>query len=103
MARVEVVDASEDHPVPETLTLPDGTRVSEALERYGWAERDGWGIGVFGQEVSIDYVLQDGDRLELCPPLDMSPQEARTPPCGRETKTVSSQPGVVAGPGRGFR
>ena len=75
--KIEAVDASEARPSPRLLTLPEGTRVAEVLERLGWAGRDGWGVGVFGQEVSEDHVLQEGDRLELCPPLEMSPQEAR--------------------------
>ena len=79
--KIEVVDANAPRPVAKALTLPEGTRVSEALTYCEWmapAEgKDEWGFGVFGREVSADYVLQDGDRLELCPPLEMSPQEAR--------------------------
>lgn len=79
--KIEVVDASVSHPEVQTLTLPEGTCVSEALVRFGWTEpekeRGEWGFGVFGREVSAGYVLQEGDRLEICPPLEMSPQEAR--------------------------
>lgn len=79
--KVEVVEAGVPRPVAQTLTLPEGTRVSEALARYGWKapkeEKGAWGFGVLGREVSAEYVLQEGDRLELCPPLEMSPQEAR--------------------------
>ena len=79
--KIEIVDASESRPEVQTLTLPEGTCVSEALVRIGWTEPEGeegkWGFGVFGREVSTDYVLQEGDRLEICPPLEMSPQEAR--------------------------
>ena len=78
---IEVVDASVPRPEAQTLTLPEGTCVSEALVRFGWTEpeeeKGEWGFGVFGREVSADYVLQEGDRLEICPPLEMSPQEAR--------------------------
>ena len=79
--KIEVVDASGSRPVAQTLTLPDGACVSEALACYGWtvpAQEEGeWGFGVFGREVSAEHVLQEGDRLEICPPLEMSPQEAR--------------------------
>lgn len=79
--KIEVVDASAPRPAAQTLTLPEGTRVSEALACCGWtvpAQGEGeWGFGVFGREVSAEYVLQEGDRLEICPPLEMSPQEAR--------------------------
>ncbi len=79
--KIEVVDASAPRPAAQTLTLPEGARVSEALARCGWtvpAQGEGeWGFGVFGREVSAEHVLQEGDRLEICPPLEMSPQEAR--------------------------
>lgn len=78
--KIEIVDASVSRPEAQTLTLPEGTSVSEALVRFGWTEPEEegeWGFGVFGREVSADYVLQEGDRLEICPPLEMSPQEAR--------------------------
>ena len=79
--KIEVVDASAPRPVAQILTLPEGARVSEALARYGWAapaeEKGEWGFGVFGREVSAEHVLQEGDRLEICPSLEMSPQEAR--------------------------
>ena len=79
--KIEVVDASVPRPEAQILTLPEGTCVSEALIRFGWTEpeeeKGKWGFGVFGREVFADYVLQEGDRLEICPPLEMSPQEAR--------------------------
>ncbi len=79
--KIEIVDASVSRPEAQTLTLPEGASVSEALVRFGWTEPEEeegeWGFGVFGREVSVDYVLQEGDRLEICPPLEMSPQEAR--------------------------
>ena len=55
--------------------------MSEALDRCGWRvpeeEKGEWGFSVFGREVSTEHVLQEGDRLEICPPLEMSPQEVR--------------------------
>ena len=79
--KIEVVDASTSRPQVQALTLPEGARVSEALACYGWTEPEAgkgeWGFGVFGQEVSLGHVLREGDRLEICPPLEMSPQEAR--------------------------
>lgn len=79
--KIEVVNASASRPKAQALTLPEGTCVAEALVRFGWMEPEEaaseWGLGVFGRPVPADYVLQDGDRLEICPPLEMSPQEAR--------------------------
>lgn len=91
--KIEVVDASAPRPVTRILTLPDGACVSEALACYGWttpAEGEGeWGFGVFGREVSAEHVLQEGDRLEICPPLEMSPQEARRRRAAAEKKQKS--------------
>ena len=88
--KIEIVDASVPRPEAQTLTLPEGTCVSEALVRFGWRgpeqEEGEWGFGVFGREVSADYVLQEGDRLEICPPLEMSPQEARRRRAAAERK-----------------
>jgi len=88
--KIEVVDASVSRPEAQTLTLPEGTSVSEALASFGWTEpeeeKGEWGFGVFGREVSADYVLQEGDRLEICPPLEMSPQEARRRRAAAEKK-----------------
>ncbi len=79
--KIGIVDAGAPRPEARTLTVPEGTCVSEALARIGWTEPEGeegaWGFGVFGREVSADDVLQEGDRLEICPPLEMSPREAR--------------------------
>ena len=88
--KIEIVDAGVSRPEAQTLTLPEGTSVSEALVRFGWTEpeeeKGDWGFGVFGREVSADYVLQEGDRLEICPPLEMSPQEARRRRAAAEKK-----------------
>ncbi len=79
--KIEVVDASDPRPATRILTLPEGATVSDALSHYGWTEpeekRGKWGIGVFGRTVSLGYELREGDRLEICPPLEISPQEVR--------------------------
>ena len=79
--KIELVDARAPRPVVQTLNLPEGARVRDALAIRGWSVKEArageWGLGVFGEQVSVDTVLQAGDRLEVCPPLEMSPQEAR--------------------------
>lgn len=79
--KVEIVDARAERPVARPLTVPAGTRAGEALARCeGLApvrHGDGCGLAVFGEAVSEEYELQEGDRLEVCPPLRMSPMEAR--------------------------
>ena len=75
------VDPCAARPAPQPLEVADGIRVRDLLAQLGWREPPGeegrWGFGVFGRKVEADYQLQDGDRLELCPPLECSPMEAR--------------------------
>ena len=81
---VEVVYALPDRQWAIELSLSDGTTASEAeaivgkLEPMCWIED--WHVvafGVWGEKVESDYVLQDGDRLELLRPLVESPMAAR--------------------------
>ncbi len=75
------VDPGASRPAPQPLEVPDGSRVCEVLVRLGWREppeEEGrWGFSVFGRTVDAQYQLQDGDRLELCPPLECAPMDAR--------------------------
>ena len=79
--KVEIVDARADRPTVRALTVPAGTRAGEALGLCEWLapmrRGDGCGLAVFGEAVAEEYELQEGDRLEVCPPLQMSPMEAR--------------------------
>lgn len=60
------------------LDLPDTATVQEAVAAAGWANDPEIGAyAVFGQRVSGDAVLQEGDRVELLRPLLADPKEAR--------------------------
>ncbi len=94
--KVEVVDARADRPAVRALTVPAGTRAGEVLELCEWLapvrRGDGCGLAVFGEAVPAEYELQEGDRLEVCPPLRMSPMEARRRRAAAQQAKASSKP-----------
>jgi len=64
------------------LELPEGAAVREALAHFGMVSADGSlppeiAVGVFGQLVTLDHVLSEGDRVEVYRPLAISPAERR--------------------------
>lgn len=67
----------------EVLSLPDGTRIREAVTASGLGERFpglAWETmepGIWGRAVSWDQALKDGDRIELCRSLQVDPKVAR--------------------------
>ncbi|WP_256489228.1 RnfH family protein [Dyella lutea] len=86
LIRVDVVIAMPGSAWNASLELPHGATVADAaaaIERTAGcpqiaaeairAKR----VGVFGRRVDDDFVLGDGDRLELYRPLTADPKEAR--------------------------
>lgn len=82
--RVEVVYS----PAPRTvdrveLELADGSTVEAALRASGILDRHAEladatrPVGVWGKPVQRDALLRDGDRVELCRPLQVDPMEGR--------------------------
>lgn len=59
------------------LVLPDSATVAEAVAASGFMLEGIAGYAVFGERVSNDSRLRDGDRLELLRPLQIDPKEAR--------------------------
>jgi len=65
------------------LQLDDGCTVAAALQASGWFGHDPSsplpqaGQGVWGKKVSLAYVLQDHDRLEVYRALTVDPKAAR--------------------------
>ncbi len=80
---VEVVYALAEQQWIRALELPAGTTAGEAVEASGLLELIGADqldperLGIFSQKVSPEYVLRDGDRVEIYRPLRMEPMEAR--------------------------
>lgn len=81
--RVEVVFALPQRQYLESLELPEGATVGDAIGTSGLAgqfpgiEFDGLQAGVWGKPVGRERLLVDGDRVELYRPLEMDPREAR--------------------------
>lgn len=64
------------------LEFPDSASVREVLAHFGMVSAEGGlpteiAVGVFGQLVTLDHVLSEGDRLEVYRPLKISPVERR--------------------------
>lgn len=81
--RVEVCYATPDRQTIVDLELDVGATVATALaavaSREPFARLDLFevAVGVYGQRVDRQRVLEDGDRVELYRSLAMDPKEAR--------------------------
>ena len=81
--QVEVVYLLPDDQTVAALELIDGATVADALaavaeiEPFASLALDQLPVGVYGQRVDRDRVLQSGDRVELYRPLLIDPREAR--------------------------
>ena len=81
--RVEVCYATPEVQAMVALTLPAGTSARQALEQSGLAPRfpdikvESAVLGIRGKRVGYDYVLEEGDRLEILRPLTADPKETR--------------------------
>ena len=68
------------------LTLPHHTTLAQALARADLfadcaelqnVSHDSFLLAVWGRRAGLDYLLQDGDRLEILRPLRVDPMVAR--------------------------
>jgi putative ubiquitin-RnfH superfamily antitoxin RatB of RatAB toxin-antitoxin module len=75
--RVEVVRAWPRRHDAVTVELPRGATVSAAIAASGFDLEGIAAFAVFGERVTPDAVLHDGDRVELLRPLQVDPKEAR--------------------------
>ena len=73
--KVEIVAAVPRNAAVVSVELPEGATVRDALAAAGLAHRGA--IGIFGERVSPESRLSDGDRVELYRPLALDPKEAR--------------------------
>ena len=80
---VEVVYATPDEQVLETLTVPanstveDVIRRSSLLERFPEIDLAVNKVGIFGKATRPTAMLHPGDRIEIYRPLIADPKEAR--------------------------
>jgi uncharacterized protein len=81
--QIEVIYALPDGQYQVTLRVPIGTTGVAALQDSGLLKKfpeidlQRQRIGVFGKLVKPDYVLEDGQRLEIYRPLVRDPKLAR--------------------------
>jgi hypothetical protein len=81
--RVEIVYAEPHRAIVKTLSLAAGSCIADALR---WAALDpdfnsvdlvNSPLGVFGRAAGKEYVLKEGDRIEIYRPLAADPKAAR--------------------------
>jgi len=83
---VSLVFATEQKQWIHEAQVARGTSAQDLIESSGFMakveglfafEVEKLEIGVFSQKVALDYLLQDGDRLEIYRPLTADPKEVR--------------------------
>jgi hypothetical protein len=83
LIEIEVAYARPERQRIMTLKVPVGSSVRQALFQSGlgneFPEIDipHCPVGVFGREITDDYVIRAGDRLEIYRPLERDPRDAR--------------------------
>ena len=81
--RVEIVFASAAKQRLIAVTLGRGATVADAISESSIAKQfptenlDELQVGVWGHLVERNYVLSDGDRVEIYRALEMDPRQAR--------------------------
>jgi uncharacterized protein len=79
MIRVTVVWSPAAQQVQEQqIELSVDTTLAQALAAAGvQSASDSASVGIWGRRQAMDTVLRDGDRVEICRPLQIDPKEAR--------------------------
>lgn len=81
--KIEVVAASPERQVLLELSAPAGTTLGEIIEssrilkRFPGFDQESLQFGIWGRVVSMEHVLEEGDRVEVYRPLRIDPREAR--------------------------
>lgn len=80
---IEVVYALRHTQVIKSIAVADGTTVAQALdysrifEEFPDEDLRQLAVGIWGQRVSCDALVSEGDRIELYRPLAANPRDAR--------------------------
>ena len=83
MMRVEVVYATPAKQAVTDVQLPDGATVRDAivasgfLTQYPEIDLAAAAVGIFGERVTLDDLLEADDRVEIYRPLLADPKDAR--------------------------
>jgi len=59
------------------ITIKDAIIHSEIMKKYTELNFDTMNVGVYADEKSLDFILDDDDRVEIYRPLTISPIDAR--------------------------
>lgn len=87
--RIEVIRAWPRRFESVTLSLPEGSKLADAVAAAGMADDAGiTGYAVHGQRSDLAARLRDGDRVELLRPLQADPKDARR----RRARSQDSKP-----------
>lgn len=83
LPKIEVAYATPESQTIVELNVEQGISVREAIEMSGLAKTypgltvaEGL-VGIFSKKVPLDYILMEGDRVEIYRELILSPKEAR--------------------------
>ena len=78
LLRIELLGSAGPRQIErQSLTLPAGATVVEALRQAGWLDVPGRVAAIWGRPVEPDQPLRDGDRVEWLRALTVDPKEAR--------------------------
>ena len=83
LLEVEVVYARPEQQVLIQVSVPAGSTARDAIVRSNilsdasGLDVETLAVGIFARRVTLDYILKEGDRVEIYRPLTMSPVEAR--------------------------
>ncbi len=96
--KVEVAyGKSVDEQIALEVTVHEGATVEEAIQRSGIMKRypddidfDVNKIAIFGKKTTMDTVLNEWDRIEICRPLVADPKEARARKAERDKAKAES-------------
>jgi putative ubiquitin-RnfH superfamily antitoxin RatB of RatAB toxin-antitoxin module len=83
MIRIEIAYALPDAQTLVSLSVPAGSTVEQAIAasdvpaRHPDLDWRAGRVGIFGRIVSLDRIVQDGDRIEIYRPLVADPKSSR--------------------------
>lgn len=63
--------------LPAGSTVGDAVRASGVLQRCPELQHDALAVGIWGDVVTLDQLLSEGDRVEIYRPLKVDPKTAR--------------------------
>lgn len=75
--KIGLVRALPDQHETFEVDVPAGASIRDAISLAGWSLTEGAAVGVWGKVRPVDYLLREGDRIEVYRPLTADPKTAR--------------------------